>query len=113
MSDETFSIQKYIGVTPQQFANLQAVLIQEPIRKAGQVGDGWGPNYFVLAETKSVAWDREHGTLTVEVAVYDYSRRYLKKNDAWTHSVYHRYSTSRDIVDKILNALERFSKDDD
>jgi hypothetical protein len=110
MSDERFCIQKYVGVTPQQLANLQAILVKEPIRREGTVGNGWGPNYFVTAEILSTKWDRDRGTVTVEVAVYDRSRRYIQKNGEWSCFVYDSYSASREVIEAILDALERFPK---
>lgn len=109
MPNDGFSIQKFVGVTPAQLAKLYKVLTSEPVRRTGN-NPGEGPFHISFAELKTVSWDLQHELLTIEVAVYDHAiwRRGIGGTKPWTtHSEHDR--TERWVVEKILDALERFS----
>ena len=107
-----FSIQKFVGVAPQQFANLQAVLAEKPIREDGREA-GIGKFFHAYAEILRVEWNSKHETLTVtvEVAIYDYRRKCFAVRGSDSEGDYERdMPTERWVVDMILDALERFPK---
>jgi hypothetical protein len=108
MSGDGFSIQKFVGVTPAQLAELHKVLTTEPMRRTGH-NPGEGPFHISFAELKAVSWDLQHESLTIEVAVYDRAiwRRGIGSDKPWhTHDEYER--TERWVIKKILDALGRF-----
>ena len=105
MKYDTFSIQKYVGVTPQQLANLQTVLTSERMREYGHMPCSY---YYAYAAIKTVSWDTTHESLTVEVVVWDYARQYRKDH---CDSNNERRPTERWVIDHILNALERFKNE--
>lgn len=105
-----FSIQKFVGVTPEQLAKLHKALTTEPIRRTGNIS-GEGIYHKSFAELKTVSWDTKHESLTIEVIVYDYAiwRRGIGSNRQWetTYDCSSGY-TERFVINSILDALDRF-----
>lgn len=104
-----FSIQKYVGVTPAQLTKLHKVLISD-LRIKHKWREGVGYTWDVYAEIKTVSWNAEHGSLTVEVIVYDFARELSgTTEDNKKHRGYNKHApTERWVITKILNALGRF-----
>jgi len=103
-----FSIQKYVGVTPAQLAKLHEALTTEPICRPGYI-EGEGSYRKCFAELRTVSWNLQHRSLTIEVIVYDYAiwRRSVGSERQWATHCEHS-PTERWVVENILDALERF-----
>lgn len=109
MKYDGFSIQKYVGVTPTKFAKLHKVITTLLCKKLPWI-QGTGYVWNVYAEIKTVSWNTDHKSLTVEVIVYEYARKFQgSSEDSMKPAGHNQYApTERWMITKILNALGCF-----
>ncbi len=105
---EGITILKFSGVTSAQFAQLDKALKSEPLMTEKQ-GAFQKPFHSKYCEIKTTRWTNE--TLTIEVEVYMF-QKWRQNPDSSPETAWYKDEpktpTPRWVIDKIMDALERF-----
>lgn len=110
MTENRSTILKFVGVSSEEFLDLDVALRSSKIREEN-FSVGQLSAFAEYAVIKSSNWSQSYRTLTIEVEVFEFQRWC---NNPGAGPDHHRYvfnenrPTPRHVIESILNALGRY-----